>query len=154
EVVLPFRVFGGLTGILGPEMQSTGEAMGVGETFAAAYWKACLGAGFRQLPFGCAVYLSGAEERFPELPRQLTASGCTVLDSSCVDPDQVDVSSLGMAIVLAHSAAGMRLIRRAVDAGVPYISTAGGVRGMIHALEEGMPDLEPVAISALEYAGS
>ena len=45
EAVLPFNKFPGIDPILGPEMKSTGEAMGVGRTFAEAYLKAELGAG-------------------------------------------------------------------------------------------------------------
>ena len=45
EAVLPFNKFPGVDPILGPEMKSTGEAMGVGRTFAEAYLKAELGAG-------------------------------------------------------------------------------------------------------------
>ena len=44
EAVLPFNKFPGIDPILGPEMKSTGEAMGVGHTFAEAYAKAELGA--------------------------------------------------------------------------------------------------------------
>jgi carbamoyl-phosphate synthase large subunit len=44
-VVLPFNKFPTLMPVLGPEMQSTGEAMGVGLTFRAALAKALLGAG-------------------------------------------------------------------------------------------------------------
>ncbi|MGB5445549.1 MAG: carbamoyl-phosphate synthase large subunit [Psychromonas sp.] len=43
EVVLPFNKFPGSDPILGPEMRSTGEVMGVGNTFAEAYAKAALG---------------------------------------------------------------------------------------------------------------
>jgi carbamoyl-phosphate synthase large subunit len=45
EAVFPFNKFPGVDPILGPEMKSTGEVMGVGETFAEAYAKAQLGAG-------------------------------------------------------------------------------------------------------------
>ena len=45
EVVLPFAKFQGVDPLLGPEMRSTGEVMGVGETFEEAYAKANLGAG-------------------------------------------------------------------------------------------------------------
>ena len=44
EAVFPFNKFPGIDPILGPEMKSTGEVMGVGETFAEAYGKAELGA--------------------------------------------------------------------------------------------------------------
>ena len=43
EVVLPFNKFPGSDPILGPEMRSTGEVMGAGDTFAEAYAKAELG---------------------------------------------------------------------------------------------------------------
>src|SRR5690606_8195959 len=44
EAVFPFNKFPGIDPILGPEMKSTGEVMGVGDTFAEAYAKAQLGA--------------------------------------------------------------------------------------------------------------
>jgi carbamoyl-phosphate synthase, large subunit len=43
--VFPFKKFAGVDPILGPEMHSTGEVMGVGETFGEAYGKAMEGAG-------------------------------------------------------------------------------------------------------------
>jgi len=45
EAVLPFNKFPGVDPILGPEMRSTGEVMGTGDTFASAFAKAQLGAG-------------------------------------------------------------------------------------------------------------
>ena len=45
EAVFPFNKFPGVDPILGPEMKSTGEVMGVGETFAEAFAKSQLGAG-------------------------------------------------------------------------------------------------------------
>jgi len=45
EAVFPFSKFPGVDPILGPEMKSTGEVMGVGDTFAEAFGKAALGAG-------------------------------------------------------------------------------------------------------------
>ena len=45
EVVIPFNKFHGSDPLVGPEMRSTGEVMGVGTTFEEAYAKACLGAG-------------------------------------------------------------------------------------------------------------
>ena len=45
EAVFPFNKFPGVDPILGPEMKSTGEVMGVGETFAEAFSKSQLGAG-------------------------------------------------------------------------------------------------------------
>ena len=45
ESVFPFNKFPGTDPILGPEMKSTGEVMGIGTTFAEAYYKASLAAG-------------------------------------------------------------------------------------------------------------
>ena len=47
EAVFPFVKFPGVDTILGPEMKSTGEVMGVGRTFAEAFVKSQLGAGIR-----------------------------------------------------------------------------------------------------------
>ncbi|MFZ1538140.1 MAG: carbamoyl-phosphate synthase large subunit [Chromatiaceae bacterium] len=47
EAVFPFIKFPGVDTVLGPEMKSTGEVMGVGETFGEAFGKAQLGAGTR-----------------------------------------------------------------------------------------------------------
>jgi carbamoyl-phosphate synthase large subunit len=47
EAVFPFNKFPGVDPILGPEMRSTGEVMGVGRTFGEAMLKSQLGAGSR-----------------------------------------------------------------------------------------------------------
>ena len=55
--VFPFKKFAGVDPILGPEMHSTGEVMGVGETFGEAYGKAMEGAGLR-LPLEGKAFIS------------------------------------------------------------------------------------------------
>jgi carbamoyl-phosphate synthase large subunit len=57
EAVFPFIKFPGVDTILGPEMKSTGEVMGVGETFAEAFVKSQLAAGVR-LPSSGKVFIS------------------------------------------------------------------------------------------------
>ena len=52
EAVFPFIKFPGVDPILGPEMKSTGEVMGVGKTFAEAYGKAQRGAGVEMIASG------------------------------------------------------------------------------------------------------
>ena len=47
EAVFPFIKFPGVDTILGPEMKSTGEVMGVGQTFAEAFVKSQLAAGVK-----------------------------------------------------------------------------------------------------------
>jgi carbamoyl-phosphate synthase large subunit len=55
--VFPFVKFPGVDPLLGPEMKSTGEVMGVGETFGMAFAKAQLGAGV-ELPTSGKVFIS------------------------------------------------------------------------------------------------
>ncbi len=57
EAVFPFVKFPGVDTILGPEMKSTGEVMGVGHTFGEAFVKSQLGAGVR-LPEGGTAFVS------------------------------------------------------------------------------------------------
>ena len=57
EAVFPFNKFLGVDPILGPEMKSTGEVMGVGSSFSEAYAKAQLGAG-EIIPSSGSVFLS------------------------------------------------------------------------------------------------
>ena len=71
EVVLPFKRFPGVDIILGPEMHSTGEVMGMGADFAEAFLKSQLGSGTR-LPDGGTVFLSVNDrdkEFIPELAK-------------------------------------------------------------------------------------
>ncbi len=55
--VFPFKKFAGVDPVLGPEMHSTGEVMGVGATFGEAYGKAMEGAGLT-LPLGGKAFIS------------------------------------------------------------------------------------------------
>ena len=60
EAVLPFNRFPGVDTLLGPEMRSTGEVMGVGSTFGLAFAKSQIAAGNR-LPTGGTVFFSVAD---------------------------------------------------------------------------------------------
>ncbi|MDE3083576.1 MAG: ATP-grasp domain-containing protein, partial [Acidobacteriota bacterium] len=80
EAVLPFSRFPGVDTVLGPEMRSTGEVMGVGESFGIAFAKAQLAAG-TGLPDAGQVFLSLADrdkDQGLELARQLRALGFTL----------------------------------------------------------------------------
>src|SRR5487761_2104347 len=80
EAVLPFSRFPGVDTILGPEMRSTGEVMGIGESFGIAFAKAQLAAGTR-LPDAGQVFLSLADRDKVaglELARQLADLGFTL----------------------------------------------------------------------------
>jgi carbamoyl-phosphate synthase large subunit len=77
EAVFPFVKFPGVDTILGPEMKSTGEVMGVGKTFGEAFVKSQLGAGTR-LPTSGLVFLTvkNADKlRAVEVARALLAMG-------------------------------------------------------------------------------
>jgi carbamoyl-phosphate synthase large subunit len=77
EVVIPFAKFQGVDPLLGPEMRSTGEVMGVGESFEEAYAKANLGAG-APLPKQGKALLSvrgNDKRRVIELAKAMLAKG-------------------------------------------------------------------------------
>ncbi len=77
EAVLPFSRFPGVDTVLGPEMRSTGEVMGIGESFGIAFAKSQLAAGTR-LPDTGQVFFSLADRDKVaglELARQLTELG-------------------------------------------------------------------------------
>ena len=77
EAVFPFVKFPGVDTILGPEMKSTGEVMGVGKTFGEAFVKSQLGAGTR-LPTAGRVFLTvknADKPRAVEVARALHAQG-------------------------------------------------------------------------------
>jgi carbamoyl-phosphate synthase large subunit len=63
EAVFPFIKFPGVDTILGPEMKSTGEVMGVGATFAEAFLKSQLGASTK-LPEGGRAFISVRKEDY------------------------------------------------------------------------------------------
>ena len=56
EAVLPFSRFADVDPVLGPEMRSTGEVMGIGENFGIAFAKAQLAAGSRLPDSGCVFF--------------------------------------------------------------------------------------------------
>jgi carbamoyl-phosphate synthase large subunit len=81
EAVFPFIKFPGVDTILGPEMKSTGEVMGVGDTFAEAFLKSQLGAGVR-LPKSGNVFVSVKnpdKARVLDVARTLVGLGFTLV---------------------------------------------------------------------------
>ena len=77
EAVFPFVKFPGVDTILGPEMKSTGEVMGVGKTFGEAFVKSQLCAGTK-LPTSGKVFLTvknSDKARAVDIARQLVALG-------------------------------------------------------------------------------
>ena len=81
EAVFPFNKFPGVDTILGPEMKSTGEVMGVGKTFGEAFVKSQLGASIR-MPTSGKVFLSvknSDKPRAVEVAQALVSIGFTVV---------------------------------------------------------------------------
>jgi carbamoyl-phosphate synthase large subunit len=77
ESVFPFRKFLGVDIVLGPEMRSTGEVMGISERFSIAFAKSQLAAG-TVLPQSGTIFISvapPAKEHMVGLARRLTAMG-------------------------------------------------------------------------------
>jgi len=80
EVVIPFAKFHGVDPLLGPEMRSTGEVMGVGDSFEEAYAKANLGAS-APIPQKGKALLSvrqNDKQRVIELGKAMITAGYTI----------------------------------------------------------------------------
>jgi len=79
--VFPFAKFPGVDPILGPEMHSTGEVMGIGETFGEAYGKAMTAAGLRLPERGTAFISVNELDKGPAvlLARRLTRLGFQIV---------------------------------------------------------------------------
>jgi carbamoyl-phosphate synthase large subunit len=81
EAIFPFNKFPGVDPILGPEMKSTGEVMGTGETFAEAYYKS-QGLGELNIPLTGTAFMSVREVdkyALPELARNYHELGFSLV---------------------------------------------------------------------------
>ena len=110
EAVFPFIKFPGVDTILGPEMKSTGEVMGVGDTFAEAFVKSQLAAGVK-LPSGGKAFISVRNSDKPkivEIARTLSKLGFILL------------ATRGTATVLAESGLQVTAVNKVVE-GRPHI---------------------------------
>ncbi|WP_019613389.1 carbamoyl-phosphate synthase large subunit [Psychromonas ossibalaenae] len=110
EVVLPFNKFPGSDPILGPEMRSTGEVMGAGDTFAEAYAKAELGS-IKVVPNVGRVLLS---------VRQSDKARVAKLASKLIDLGYAIDATTGTAEVLKESGIYVRTVNK-VHEGRPHI---------------------------------
>ena len=84
EAVFPFAKFPGVDPILGPEMKSTGEVMGVGRSFAEAFGKSQLAAGVI-MPMGGKAFLSVRDAdkgKIVDIARDLVALGFEILSTT------------------------------------------------------------------------
>lgn len=110
EAVFPFNKFPAVDPILGPEMKSTGEVMGVGDTFAEAFSKAQLGSG-SALPQGGTAFLS---------VRDFDKSGIVEVAKELVDLGFDIVATRGTAKTLKASGLDVSVVNK-VDEGRPHI---------------------------------
>lgn len=163
EAVFPFTRFPGVDVLLGPEMKSTGEVMGLDASFARAFAKAQLGAGVR-LPDSGTVFLSVRDSdkaaiasiarRFVDLGFVLLATRGTaaylseagisarpinkVLEGRphCVDAIRSgDVQLVINTASTAQTVADSFDIRRsALTHGIPHFTTIAGARAASHAI--------------------
>jgi carbamoyl-phosphate synthase large subunit len=108
EAVLPFNRFPGVDTLLGPEMRSTGEVMGIGSTFGLAFAKSQIAAGNR-LPVSGTVFLSLADRDKAsglEAARQFAALGfdlaATSGTASMLEAEGIPVSTVVAKVGDAH----------------------------------------------------
>ncbi len=182
EAVLPFSRFPWADPVLGPEMRSTGEVMGIGATFTEAFAKAQRGA--RQaLPRSGTVFLSVRDEDKPKLAdlartiidagfdivatggsaRIVADAGLPVREVNKVADGPPHVADLILGgevamVICTPSGRGDRadgaIIRRAaVRAGVPCITTIEAAEAAAQSLGVDPAKVPPVALQDLAPAG-
>jgi carbamoyl-phosphate synthase large subunit len=110
EAVFPFVKFPGVDTILGPEMKSTGEVMGVGKTFGEAFVKSQLGAGTK-LPRSGRAFISVKQSdktRAVEVARKLAEQGFEML------------ATKGTALAITNAGVACRTVNKVTE-GRPHI---------------------------------
>jgi carbamoyl-phosphate synthase large subunit len=163
EAVFPFARFPNVDTILGPEMKSTGEVMGIDSSFERAFAKSQLGAGVI-LPEAGTVFLSvrdADKKGLAALARRLTEMGFAItatrgtagrirdagLPVKVVNkvlegrPHCVDAIRSGEIQLVINTASGAQSIadsfairRSALTRGVPHYTTMAGARAAVHAI--------------------
>ncbi len=110
EAVFPFAKFPGVDPVLGPEMKSTGEVMGVGETFGEAYYKAQLETG-SDIPSAGHALISVRTKDQAEvvgIAQYLDSNGFSL---AATEGTALALSAVGLAVRLVHK----------VNEGVPHV---------------------------------
>ncbi len=166
EAVFPFNKFPSVDPILGPEMKSTGEVMGTGETFGEAFMKAQIGAG-EKMPKKGKAFISVRDVDKPgvvkvarsliDLGFSLVGTGGTVrllsehgIASTAVNkvmegrPNIVDMIKNDEIVYVINTTEGRKAIadsseirRSALQHKVPYTTTLAGAEAITMALEYG-----------------
>ena len=165
EAVFPFARFPGVDTVLGPEMRSTGEVMGMSKSFGMAFAKSQLGGGVT-LPKSGKVFISVREQHKPlmaELARDLITQGFTIiatggttkyLRAQGIDveyvkkvhegrPHIVDAMKNGDVQLVFNTTSGKQslsdsfsLRRTALTQKIPYFTTAAAARAAVEAIKE------------------
>ncbi len=163
EAVFPFNRFADVDPILGPEMKSTGEVMGLDASFERAFAKSQLGAGV-VLPMAGTAFLSikDADKRaVPQLARRLADMGFSIMATrgtaarireaglpvTVVNkvlegrPHCVDAIRSGDVQLVINTASGPQSVadsfairRSALIHGIPHYTTMAGARAAVHAI--------------------
>ena len=178
EAVFPFIKFPGVDTILGPEMKSTGEVMGVGDTFAEAFLKSQLAAGVR-LPTSGKVFISvrnSDKPRVIDIARTLEQLGFELLATRGTAaalneaglhvtpvnkvaegrPHVVDMIKNGEVALIINTVEDRRtaiqdsysIRRSALQARVTYYTTIAGARAACGGLQH-MQELRAYSLQAL-----
>ncbi|MBX3725646.1 MAG: carbamoyl-phosphate synthase large subunit [Xanthomonadales bacterium] len=164
EAIFPFAKFQGVDPILGPEMRSTGEIMGVGESFAEAFARSLEAAGIR-MPDPGQVFVSVRDSDKPRLlplARELIRRGftlvatrgtCDYLRGQGVEcafvnkviegrPHVVDLIKNGDITYIVNTTEGKQAIadsfsirREALQHRITYSTTLAGARALVGALD-------------------
>jgi carbamoyl-phosphate synthase large subunit len=164
EAIFPFLKFQNVDPILGPEMRSTGEVMGVGRDFGAAFGRAHEAAGIRKPPLG-KVFLSvrdADKERLAPIARDILDRGYGLVathgtadflnghDVPCEHinkvlegrPHIVDLIKNGEIVYIVNTTEGKQAIadsfsirREALQQRVTYSTTIAGARALLHSLD-------------------
>jgi carbamoyl-phosphate synthase large subunit len=165
EAVFPFAKFAGVDTLLGPEMRSTGEVMGIDRSFPAAFGKSQLGAGTR-LPTNGRVFLSLQESDKPGavgIARALEEMGFEILATNGTHahlttagvkatrvnkvregrPNCVDRMLDGDVHLVMNTTSGAQAIKDSFDIrrtalvrGIPYYTTLSAAKAAVGAIAE------------------
>ncbi len=164
EVLLPFNKLPGVDTVLGPEMKSTGEVMGIDYDFGRAYYKASVSAD-NTIPLEGNIFISISKEQKDEvipIARKLKEIGLSLYGTSgTVDylteagipaqlvrkvqegsPNVIDLLRRGEIRMIINTPTDKQsrqdhyqIMRVAVDYGVPYITTIQAARAAAMAIE-------------------
>lgn len=163
ESVFPFIKIPDADSVLGPEMKSTGETMGIDKNFGLAYYKAQLSAGMN-LPTEGKIFLSvrdidkpkiapiakkAKELGFDLIATKGTAEAVPEVDIEVIrkvsqgSPNIRDAMINGEVAFVINTPSGKQsaddgyIIRRlAIELGVPYVTTVAGANAVLKAIEE------------------